>query len=428
MRRWFGRGFGRGFGWGVGWGLVAAAVSTPGWAQDEVLQAEVSLRRGVRVVGCEVDAPGGSVQGARLRRGEAVQAAQAVEQGERVRVEWVSARVLLPGRYEVEVLGAGGEVLARRGLQVGSVAEGEAAEARVRTWWVNATRTLRGLSAALERRGAYHRALALGESEGVEDQRRRFFEFLEGWRVDLRVARMDLATFQRRAALPPLGELVSEVVGVCGALEARARVWSEAVEAAARGEDRAPPPLALGPVRAVLERLGSAPEGAVHWEGGPLAAPPLSLVETLDDDGVFHSPLGVRLEVPDGFHAEVARTNPQERLRLVGDGVTVVLTFQVFPDVEEADALCDALEVGAWETWRSYKRLGSERLEAGLRWEFLAELDDARRVDDPEVHVVQRSIFASGGRVASLVIARAAGTELPGGVETLESSFMWEAP
>lgn len=357
---------------------------------------------------------------ARLRRGErtALETPFALTADGRGEVLLRTARLLLPGRYVLEVTAPGTEEpLERVEFALGNPEEARAAAQRMHRWYLVAARRFRDLAAALERRGRWHRAVAERTPARRGEMRERFDErFLPGWEAVLRMARMDLATYQRRLLLPPRPRIAELLLRLVPLLRARAEVWATAFDPNAAAPGPAAEVEAVAEeLRSLLPELGS----LTDWRAGPLAQP-----ESRPEPGQrFRSLLGVSVLVPAGARLHPT-TDPGERLGFATDGLEVRLRAEERPDLEDPDALARAVEVSAWETWQGYKRLSSERTpDRGLRLEFRA------RVSGRSVQAVQRFLFPPGGRrVISLLVLRAPGSPYGEQAQAIERSLRWERP
>lgn len=364
---------------------------------------------------------------ARLRRGDrtACQAPLVAEEGQ-ARVELLVRGRLLPGTYALEVAPAdGGAALLSAPLAIGTPAEATAAEARHRAWLVAAAGSLRGLSAALERRGRFHHApasTATPTSAAAHADRLELF-LAESLRPGLRAAWLDLSTFRRRIVLAPAPEAGDALRALLPLLEARAAAWEGTLADLRSGRPR---PLAADPaleqaIRALVAALwpGEDPGPRLAaWGAGALGEPAPRPGLGLSSGGRHADPLGWRLELPPGFAVE-EQVRPDERLRLVGPGCKVVVSVSELPDARDPAALAAALETQNWESFTSYKRLGSEPLpEGGLRIELEA---DFRGLPS---RVVQRSLFPpGGGRAISLLVAWPPDAPAPACLAALEAGF-----
>ncbi len=421
--------------------LACLLAAAPAQGQQD-LEAEVVQRAGLTTVSLEGPLPGapGPVEG----RLVAVDA-PAEEPGRpparplvarglrdaqgRCRLQLRTARLLLPGRYAVEVEGA------RVAFRLGSPEEERAARERMLAWYRGAAGTLRDLAAALERRGAFHlaaieraRARLDGEERrvAVATQRAAFsVEFLAAWSKALRIARMDLATYRRRVVFPPLPEVGRDLAALPPLLATRAEAWTAAVE---RSGAAAPGPAAavLTIARRLLAALGEDPARLADWQAGDLASPPPPPPQ---GQGAYRDPVGFGLTLPEGARALPA-TSPADRLTLIVGNGRAVVRVQDLPDSAQPAELTRRLEVAAWEGWESYERLSGEPLGAGgasgLRLEFRARLPryGERTAQYETAHVVQRSLFpAAGRRAVSLLLLWPEGEEPAADLLALEGSF-----
>ena len=336
-----------------------------------------------------------SPQGERIRL-------RAEEQPAGVRLRLRSPRRLLPGAYTLLFLGAqGDQILAQEPLQVGSAAEAKASGERIDAWYRGALSTFRELSATLERRGRFHSALsAAGEEGHLQGSFERDF-LARSWTPGLVGARMDLATFRRRLVLPPRAQLLSALERLAAALAPRREAWRQALTR--REAALAPAPLegAIQPVLRAGAPLGPTP--LAGWLGGPLGelpAPPTP-------GEPYTSALGFHLTLPAGCSVERPR-DPINRVFAKVAGSNVLVQVREVPDATTPEQLREVLEVGAWETWDSYKRLSGGPLEqGGHELDFRAQI--LRRQDGTiqPARVYQYSLFRQeGGRIYSLVILR----------------------
>ncbi len=415
---------------------LALALAAPALAQDgrAEVRAELVRRAGLTTVTLEGRLPAGAAGAVtgRLTRPDApaaepvgLELSGAVEADGRYTIRLRTARLLLPGAYLLELTAPRATQLA---VRLGTPEETAAAEARLLAWYRNAARALRDLSAALERRGRFHAALARADEEGGAAQRRAFtLEFLSGWQLGLRRARMDLATYRRRVTLPPRAAAGDDLGALPALLAGRAEAWTAAVE---RGEaPLGPPAEVLAVAKRLLERLGRSPAeasaGLADWQANDLAEPPPSATP----GGRHEDPLGFALAIPAEAEVLPARA-PADRLTLALAGARAVVRVQDFPDDVTPDALARRLEVGAWESWEEYKRLASERLgeagERGLRLELTARLPafGERTARYETARVVQRALFVPGGRrVVSLLLLWPEDAAPPPALSALEGSF-----
>lgn len=397
---------------------------------DGLEEAKLTRSRGLTAItahGALAAPPAGALV-ARLRRDDRVALEAPVELRDgRVQVELLTAQLLLAGRYVVEVGPPGAPALLSAPLAVGTDEEAAAAATRLDGWYRAARGTLRDLAAALDRRGRFHLAQlqALAAPEEKELHRARFGEFLDAWSAGLRAARMDLATFERRLLLPCRPAAAEALRDVVAALDARALAWKEAL---ARPGAAAPSDAALrAAAGALLAALGLDAATLADWQAGPLAAPPPGSpagtgVVAAAQGGVYADPAGFRLPLPPGFEALPADQRPEERviLRLPdpagGDAARLLVQVQPLPDATTGEALAAAVEVSAWETFLSYKRLSSAPEAGGVRIEF--EAVEPR--GGAKVRVIQWSRWtAKGGQVVHALLVRPAGAPAPAQVEQL---------
>ncbi|HBP16677.1 MAG TPA: hypothetical protein DEA08_02645 [Planctomycetes bacterium] len=328
---------------------------------------------------------------------------RAEEQPEGVRLRLRSPRRLLPGGYTLLFLAEkGDEVLAQEPVALGGAEEAAASAARMDAWYRGALSTFRELSATLERRGRFHAALnAAGEQRShVAASFQRDF-LARNWTPGLVGARMDLATFRRRLVLPPRPELLAALERLAAALAPRRDAWVKALTQSKPALDQAPLRKAIEPVVQAGEALKPTP--LPGWLGGPLGElPPLPT-----PGKPYTSPLGFSLTLPAGSTVETP-LDPINRVFAKVAGSNVLVQVREVPDATTPEQLREVLEVGAWETWDSYKRLGGGPLEQGgheldFRAQILSRLDGTIQ----PARVYQYSLFpAAGGRIYSLVILR----------------------
>lgn len=399
-------------------GLLASALPTS--AQEAVVGPRVVHSRGLTTLSFKGTLPSALVTATdlsvSLRRGErsAKIGSIEVQEGGAFELRIRTARLLADGLYTLEVSATGRPAL-RHGFRLGEPETAKAAAARLMGWYDGATSTFRQLSAALERRGTFHKAIATRDPEGALAQQEMFEAFLDGWRRNLRMARMDLATYQRRVLLPARPEVGDDLLALVPLLLTRSEEWKKALQPFGR------PPGLNAAVETAATRLlkdqGRAASGLRAWRPGPLGTPPGAKPP---GPGVFRSPLGFSIDVPGDAQVKAPRS-PYDRLEFSTGGVTAIVRVEDRPNEKTPDAFAQRLETDAWETWDSYKRLSGQRLDgdAGLRLEFRA-LYRGRRVS-----VIQRSLFPADDhtRVVSLLVFRADGAALPDVIKTLEASF-----
>jgi len=422
----------------IGLAALVAGAATPA-AGQELGEPEVAQRRLLQVISARGRLADEAVRPlrVRLRRGDRTALDTPVESepdgGFAVRL--VTARLLLPGRYTLEVLSAEGEEpLASRGLVVGAADEVEPARARQLRWLEGAARAVRDLTATLERRGRYHAALAWDDPEAAAAHQTRLRRFAEGWNVALRTAHMDLATFGRRVLLPDRPEVVDALEALLPLLAARRDEWLDVLEAATLGgleQEPVAPDAIRRRAGEVVAGLGWEAERLADWEAGPLGEPWRAYLDAVAAGGPaaagpWESPLGFRVALPEGLEALPADKGPSERLVAAGPGVRAVVVVRDLPDAADPGELVRALDVLNWEEYRSYKLIEREdRLEEGwLRRVFeanTAELDQPRQT----ARVLQRTLlFPAARRAVSLVVAYAPGDEDAGElVAALEAGF-----
>jgi len=402
---------------------LVALLAGPAWGQG---QAELIERRDFQVVRAEGEAPSGSDGElvARLRSGDrvALEAPVGVVDG-RVRVELLTSRRLLPGRYQVEVLRRGADQpLLSWDLNYGDAPEAEAAAARQRTWLQRATATVRELSSSLELRAHYHLARMRRAPDGRQSELDTFEQFFqERWRPGLLGARMDMETYRRRLLLPPLPEASEALFALLDALDVRVGAWQKVLETA--GDPLPESAEARGRAEGLLSALGLDSAGIGFWQAGSLSELPPSLVP-LPPSRVYTDPLGFSLVVPDGFE-QAETTRPEDRFRAVGpQNTTILVQVMELPDAATVDDLRASLEVANWESFLSYKRGSVEPLSdgGGVRISFQA---NAAGLDAEEVTAaaVQVARFAPAERrIYSLIVFHPAGGQAAG-LAVAESSF-----
>lgn len=330
---------------------------------------------------------------------------RAEEQGEGgVRLRLRSPRRLLPGDYTLLFLAAEGEqVLAKERVRVGGAEEAAASGARIDAWYRGALSTFRELSATLERRGRFHAALNGAGEKRAHVQASFQRDFLErSWTPGLVGARMDLATFRRRLVLPPRPELLAALERLAATLAPRCDAWVEALT-------QRKPALAQAALKQAIQPVLSAggplqPTPLEGWLGGPLGELPAKPTP----GEPYTSALGFSLTLPAGTSVETP-LDPINRVFAKVAGSNVLVQVREVPDATTPEQLREVLEVGAWETWDSYKRLGGGPLEqaAGHELDFRAQILSRLDGTVQPARIYQYSLFpAGGGRIYSLVILR----------------------
>ncbi|MBL4848162.1 MAG: hypothetical protein JKY65_21810 [Planctomycetes bacterium] len=319
-------------------------------------------------------------------------------------------RYLPAGRYELVL----GEKTVR--AQVGTAKQGQAAAARLDSWFSGAHDTFRELSATLERRGRFHLALRLAKREPHLGAFRGSF-LSESWGPALMSARMDLAMFRRRVLLPPRPKALEALGALADALAKRRAAWEACLLQAKPGPDPGQNAAVEAVAGALLQALGRGGDLSA-WREGPLGTPPPICVKgkTFDD-----SALGYSLTIPAGAEPAECR-DPVDRLMFRLEGVLVLVRVLEYPGVVDLAALRIRLERDAFERWRSYKQLSAIEQPDGLRLEFAARL--AFRSDrvgqTGNARILQWSRFPAKGQRAFLLIAlRREGEKLPPGVAAL---------
>ena len=414
--------------WGLALALLALAAPC---AQGQDLEVSLIQRRGLQLIQGRGAAPSqGGPLVARIRLGNrtALSAPVRIADG-KVEIEVLTSRLLLPGRYALEVapVAEDSEPVLSGELQVGSAEEARASRARQQAWLERAASTLRWLSSHLDRRGAFTAAWITQDPEAAVQALEHFQSWLEQWRATLRTARMDLATYEQRVLLPANPEAGEAMRALFPLLEARLTAWTLLFQATAEQRPGTAPSLgelegAVGPILASLGRDASRIQ---HWTGGPLGElPPVTSV--LSAKGGYVSPLGFRFQAPDGYTVVRPTSGvPRDRLVFRGDGVWGVVQVSEFPDANTADVLSKETEVMNWESFLGYKRLKSERTQSGLRIEFEArfgKLDGSKALD--RVRIVQKVLFPKeGGRVMALLVVRGQDVKAPASLAKLEAGF-----
>ena len=400
--------------------LGVLTLALPASAQEGVVGPQVVRSRGLTTLSFKGTLPTGlgsaTDLSVSLRRGERSVKVGSIEVGEggvfELRIR--TARLLADGLYTLEVGATGNETL-RHGFRLGEPATAKAAATRLLGWYAGATSTFRQLTAALERRGAFHKTIATRDPKGALAQQELFEAFLDGWRRNLRMARMDLATYQRRVLLPGRPEVGDDLLALVPLLLTRGEEWEKALQPFGQT------PGANVAVEAAATRLLKDQDRDATelnaWRAGPLGDPPAAKPP---GPGAFRSALGFAITIPQDAEVKAPRS-PYDRLEFSTGGVTAIVRVEDRPSETTPDGFVRRLETDAWETWDSYKRLSSQRLdgEIGLRLEFRALYRGQR------VAVVQRSLFPTGNhtRVVSLLVFRADGLSAPDVIKTLEASF-----
>lgn len=404
--------------------------AAPALAQGELAAPEVTRSRGLLAISARGTVKASGPLVARVRRGDrtALEVPVTPDASGAFAVDLLTPKLLLADRYVLEVGAPGGAALVSRELQVGTDEEVKAARARVGAWYRGAYSTLRDLSANLEQRGAFHRALA---EQDPDLHQARFEAALDAWWAGLRAARMDLATWQRRLLLPWKPEVGAALGREIDVLAKRADRWRAVVKA--QGTIEAPDLLTAMELIATLE-LSSGWHGGETvldtWRGGDLGTPPAGApAGTAALDGVrfeggfgrLVDPVGFAFDVPEGATALPADQKPSERLLLdAPGGARLVVQVQDLPDATDEAAVRAAVETGAWEQYLSYKRLSTTGVESGVRIEFRAQVEQTGQT----VHVVQVSRRAKRpGRVLHLLIVRPPEQAPPAWLERVASSF-----
>lgn len=399
--------------------LTASTAAAQGLASPTVTR-----RQGIVSVSFQgklpAQAQGKGALVARLMRGSssALQAAVDVAPGGTCTIRFRTPRLLLADRYDLALATQAQpkRVLVRVPVRVGTKAEASAAQRRMLDWYTGAVRTFRELTVALERRGAFHLALARRspDERHLAVYRTRF---LPQWTMALRLARMDLATYQRRLLLPYKPELGTELVGLFKLLKKRRDAWTKAI-----GKRKGPP--AAAPLQAAAARivklLGQPASRAAEWSAGPLGKPVKA-----PKPGPHTDPIGFKLTIPASAVMQPL-PNPTVRLSFRIEPARVRVEVLELPDEKTAKELIQRVELGAWEGRRSYKRLEREVLKdgAGIRLEFTTSVPIINTTRFLTLRVIQHSRFPKGGgRVISLVIERPEGKPLPDALLKLADTF-----
>lgn len=359
---------------------------------------------------------------ARLTRGEAVAMTAPVEvEDGQGRIRFRTARLLLDGRYTVELVAKGATACTAL-VQVGADAEVVAARARLMRWYQSAAGTLRQLTATLERRGRFHLALTQAKVRTGHEQAFNK-EFLPDWNRALRVAAMDLATYRRRLLLPYRPELGQALRALLPLLQARRDAWQTAIVGETkRGVDPGPNERLEGQAEALLKLLGR-PAGELNqWRAGILGEPP-----SLPKPGAHTDKIGFSITIPDGAQV-LPPVNPVDRLTFRFEKATVIVRVVERPDERTPKELREAVELGAWERWDSFKLLTSKaRGDQGVRLEYTARLRTRDRTAaraGATARVIQVTRFAkASGRTLSLILVRAEGRPLPKALAALEAAW-----
>jgi hypothetical protein len=344
-----------------------------------------------------------------------------VKKGARAEVRLTTAKLLPPASY-VLTFESGDTQHGTAKVLVGSAADVQSSSGRLDAWYRGALSTFRDLCASLERRGAFHAALAPAKPKG------HLYEFQEdflvrSWEPALVGARMDLSIFRRRLLLPPRPGLLAGLEKLAQILTARRTEWRACV--VDRGGKNPPDPKVLKKgVLSVLEAAGklpASPESA--WAAGALAKVPVAP----QAGQTFKSPLGFQLNIP--ANAEVITTiNPIERVCFRLKGTLVRVHVRDLPDDATPKALIRRLELGARESWDSYKRLASSGPlpnGAGLLLDFRARFLNRRTKTSRTRLIHQRTLFPAGGRRTLTLLFQRPNTAqgLSKALKLLEASF-----
>ena len=400
----------------------------PAWAGGT---ATLSEGRDLQVIRARGAAPGAGPYVARLRGHGATALETPVEVVDgAVSVELLTGRRLLPGRYTVELVAAGGDSAALVwDLRLGDPGTQAAALDRHRVWLQRAVGTVRELSASLEQRAGYHQARIQADPAQREAERDTFEEafFLATWRPTLLGARMDMQTYGRRLLLPPLPEASAAILDLLAELGERAEQWRGALETGSQPPARSPQ--VEQQRRRLLEALGIDLAELRFWEPGPLASLP-PWPPALDAERVYvDRALGFRLQLPSGFEPRPT-SRPDDRFLAVGPQDTNLLV-QVMeqPDARDADALRAAVEVANWEGFLAYKRGAVEPLAdgPGVRITFRASAADLASAEQTVAAVQIARFDLAQRRVISLIVFHPAGGDAAG-LEQVAASFQLEQP